>query len=186
MREAGTERGVKMGRVICKAKELGPVSRCGFLSIEWYKDGEPQYYCGGMLDVRTDMPLDMCLECENYADRAADDHEAWMERKNVAGNRRRCKVSKKVVLVMDMPERCFGCMFSRFTGRGHRRDREMQCVAWQETTGNADNFWIRGKEKHRMCPLWEMPERMKPWGEGVYEQGWNACIDAVMGGEKEC
>lgn len=70
-----------MGRTICKAKKLKLVSRRENPSIEWYKDGKPQYYCTGMIDARTDMPLEICLECKDYAGRAEDNREAWMKSK---------------------------------------------------------------------------------------------------------
>ena len=38
----------------CRAKESGKVSRRGQPSIEWYKDGKPQYYCYGYIDKMTD------------------------------------------------------------------------------------------------------------------------------------
>ena len=54
----------------CKATESGKVSRRGQPSIEWYKDGKPQYYCYGYIDKMTDELLPECKECRSYRVRA--------------------------------------------------------------------------------------------------------------------
>ena len=57
----------------CEAKERGKVSRRGGPSIEWYKDGKPQYYCCGYIDKMTDELLPECKECGCHASKAQDD-----------------------------------------------------------------------------------------------------------------
>lgn len=61
----------------CKAKESGKVASRGEPSVEWYKDGKPQYYCYGYIDARTDDILPECRECRNHVDKAQDDLDAW-------------------------------------------------------------------------------------------------------------
>ena len=64
----------------CRAKEICKVSRRGKSSIEWYKDGKPQYYCYGYIDKMTDELLSECKECRNHVYKAQDDLDAWNRR----------------------------------------------------------------------------------------------------------
>ena len=57
----------------CKAKEINNVSRSGLPSIEWYKDGKPQYYCYGYIDKMTDELLPECKACQSHVYKAQDD-----------------------------------------------------------------------------------------------------------------
>lgn len=66
----------------CRAKESGKAIRRGKPSIEWYKDGKPQYYCYGYIDTMTDDVLPECKKCRNHVDKAQDDLEAWNRRTN--------------------------------------------------------------------------------------------------------
>lgn len=50
----------------CRAKKLGIVHQKGKPTIEFYKNGKPQYYCYGIEDKRYDEPLDVCKECPNF------------------------------------------------------------------------------------------------------------------------
>lgn len=83
----------------------------------------------------------------------------------------------KAVLVMDMPERCEWCIF---------HDSEHNCVYCNKGIPFAD-------VKPDWCPLRELPERHSgdfgvirnkeeyiKIGENI---GWNACLNAIMGGE---
>ena len=65
----------------CKAKERGKVSRPGEPSIEWYKDGEPQYYCFGYIDKMTDELLTECKECRSHVHKAQGDLDEYNHRK---------------------------------------------------------------------------------------------------------
>ena len=58
-----------MARTKCKSR--------GRATIEWYKDGVPQYYCYGYIDKMMDEPLPKCRECPDYVDRAQEDLDAW-------------------------------------------------------------------------------------------------------------
>ena len=64
----------------CKAKERGKVSRRGEPSIEWYKDGKPQYYCYGYIDKMTDELLVECKECRSHVYKAQDDLDKFYGR----------------------------------------------------------------------------------------------------------
>lgn len=62
-----------MGRVICQAKKTGRVKHRGKPTIEWYKDGKPQYYCYGYRNVMTEEFLEVCKNCADFVDRAEED-----------------------------------------------------------------------------------------------------------------
>ena len=64
----------------CKSKERGKVSRRGELSIEWYKDDKPQYYCYGYIDKMTDDFLPECKECRSHVSKAQDDLDKFYGR----------------------------------------------------------------------------------------------------------
>ena len=61
----------------CRAKESGKVSRRGQPSIEWYKNGKPQYYCYGYIDKMTDELLPECKECQSHVYKAQDDSDKY-------------------------------------------------------------------------------------------------------------
>ena len=64
----------------CKATESGKVSRRGQPSIEWYKDGKPQYYCYGYIDKMTDELMPECKECRSHVSKAQDDLDKYNRR----------------------------------------------------------------------------------------------------------
>ena len=83
----------------------------------------------------------------------------------------------KAVLVMDMPNCCDECFMLDDSG-----DYPM-CRFTQEIRGY--NFKTRERKMHR-CPLKPLPEKMEgedsikfQWGD--YEDGWNNCIDMIIG-----
>lgn len=62
----------------CKAKANNIwVKDRGKPSIEFYKDGKPQYYCYGYIDQRTDELLKECKECPEHVYKAQEDLEKW-------------------------------------------------------------------------------------------------------------
>ena len=66
-----------MSRTFCKAVKIGEVPKRGNPSIEWYKDGKPQYYCYGWKNRMTDELLDVCQNCKNNVIYAQDDLDKW-------------------------------------------------------------------------------------------------------------
>ena len=73
-----------MARTVCKAVKQGIVKQRGKPSLEWRKNGVPQYYCCGYIDLATDEPYEVCRNCLDYVDHAAEDHEKWnKERRGV-------------------------------------------------------------------------------------------------------
>ena len=86
----------------------------------------------------------------------------------------------KAVLVMDMPESCFGCNFCHINSNGG----EDRCQAFEVSrVVNSETY-----EKPDWCPLRELPEKMKVCGKypqpdriaPSYKVGWNACLDEIL------
>lgn len=80
----------------------------------------------------------------------------------------------KAILVMDMPDDCFECNFCVELAAHDR------CIAAGKSI-----FTIK---KPDWCPLKELPERMEgydsiKWQWGEYEDGWNHCLDIILGDE---
>ncbi len=67
-----------MATVICQAKKKGIVKRRGKPTIEFHKDGKPQYYCYGYVDYSTDEPIEICKQCKDFVDNAQADLEKYM------------------------------------------------------------------------------------------------------------
>ena len=49
----------------------------GHATLEWYKDGKPQYYCHGYIDKMTDGFLPECYACPDHVNKAEDDRAAY-------------------------------------------------------------------------------------------------------------
>ena len=84
----------------------------------------------------------------------------------------------KAVLVMDMPESCFGCNFlycNADAGIDSYHAMEVSRIVDSETYERPD--W---------CPLRELPEKketnyyMNNKEKGIVE-GWNACLEKITG-----
>lgn len=96
----------------------------------------------------------------------------------------------KAVLVMDMPDRCKDCDF--YDNNIHL---EKICHAKVENSEKC-GLYYREIENHAVkpdwCPLRPVPEKVtepideedigKDYSEGTMD-GWNACIDAIGGGD---
>lgn len=68
-----------MAKTICEALKTGQVKRRGRPTIEWFKDGIPQYYCYGWANLMTDEPLEVCKNCPDFVDRANEDLIKWLK-----------------------------------------------------------------------------------------------------------
>lgn len=91
----------------------------------------------------------------------------------------------KAVLVMGMPESCRMCRF-------HYPARDMHTGEYMGGCRIIQTMAVRDKiTKPDWCPLKPIPEKMKvcgkyPQADGItpsYKFGWNACIDAITGGD---
>ena len=66
-----------MAKTVCKAVKTFEVPRRGKPSIEWTKNGVPQYYCYGWKNKMTDELLDVCQNCKDNVIYAQDDFDKW-------------------------------------------------------------------------------------------------------------
>ena len=80
----------------------------------------------------------------------------------------------KVILVIDMPSSCEECPVRSSIGYGR----------W--CNGYDEHYIKNYPTKPNWCPLKELPEKMEgynsiKWQWGEYEDGWNHCIDNILG-----
>ena len=66
-----------MGKTVCKAVKTHEVPRRGKPSVEWHKNGAPQYYCYGWKNNMTDELLEVCQNCKDNVIYAQDDLDKW-------------------------------------------------------------------------------------------------------------
>lgn len=64
----------------CKAKLNGEVKEKGKVSMEFYKEGKPQYYCYGWKDSSTDEFIETCKNCKVNVIYAQEDFGAYAVR----------------------------------------------------------------------------------------------------------
>ena len=82
----------------------------------------------------------------------------------------------KAVLIMDMPETCFGCNFCNFGF-----DEEDTCQAYEKVRKiDSDTY-----EKPDWCPLLELPKHRNATGPMSAERlllnaGYNDCLDEIL------
>ena len=62
-----------MAKAICRAKKTGEVTERGKASAEWHKDGKPQQYCLGYINLMTDELLEVCRNCKDNVIYAQED-----------------------------------------------------------------------------------------------------------------
>lgn len=92
----------------------------------------------------------------------------------------------KAVLIMDMPESCFGCNFMYCD-----EESDTETCQAMETARDIDLI----EDRPDWCPLRELPEKMEVCGKynsdyyakggkmPSYKIGWNDCLDEIL---KEC
>lgn len=79
----------------------------------------------------------------------------------------------KAILVMDMPNDCYEC-------------RQLSQRTYERFCNMTHRSVVDANTKPDWCPLQEAPEREEgsncfDWFEDGYAQGWNACIDEILG-----
>ena len=79
----------------------------------------------------------------------------------------------KAILVMDMPKHCLECPM--------RNDYD-DCVVQSEEQNDKGCTW---ELLRKTCPLREVPEKQEDLPTNIYRDGWNACIDRILGGSEE-
>lgn len=91
----------------------------------------------------------------------------------------------KAVLVMDMPENCIDCIFCREISECTEACCEIEFESEDDSLCRMiDNYC---QEKPDWCPLRHVPDKKEKYSlmgdnsEG-YVDGWNACIDDILGG----
>lgn len=81
----------------------------------------------------------------------------------------------KAVLVMDMPESCFGCNFMYCD-----EESDTETCQAMETARDIDLI----EDRPDWCPLRELPEkkerRIGEHGERMFRAGFNACLNEIM------
>lgn len=93
----------------------------------------------------------------------------------------------KSVFVIDTPKTCVDCIFCQEYGIGSKK--YAYCYV---TNGDSENdmkpidcIYGYRNSKPDWCPLKPLPEKKNFWSEehgGKFSEGWNACIDAIVGG----
>lgn len=88
----------------------------------------------------------------------------------------------KAMLIMDMPSSCLDCPCSKFNPN-IKTECRWQCEANGMELSDID----LDIERPILCPLRECPEKKEyNYEQEVYEQlkieGYNACIDEILGG----
>ena len=64
-------------------KKNCPIGKKTRPTCEWYKDGKPQYYCLGYIDLMNDLPLEECENCKKFVSHAQENLDEW-NRRNMA------------------------------------------------------------------------------------------------------
>ena len=91
----------------------------------------------------------------------------------------------KAILVMDMPVDCKQCVFCRGLNACKLKKylvREKICTVY-----TVDKQIMEGGKPY-WCPLRELPEKSdhpEHCDNGMFDAGWNACLDAIEGGTHE-
>lgn len=66
-----------MAKTVCNAVKTGEAPRRGRSSVEWIKNGVPQYYCYGWKNNMTDELLEVCQKCKDNVIYAQDDLDEY-------------------------------------------------------------------------------------------------------------
>ena len=87
----------------------------------------------------------------------------------------------KAILIMDMPERCEKCLLLLKIPQ----KRLALCLA--RPTSGQEEYNPKHEKSWRpdLCPLRELPEKSdhpEHCDNGMFDAGWNECLDAIEGG----
>lgn len=74
---------------------------------------------------------------------------------------------KKTVVILDMPDNCYDCLYERVNGYDCRI-----CTLIQTDNGYPETECVRGS-KPDWCPMIELPEEKNNEHTQGYEDGWN-------------
>jgi hypothetical protein len=104
----------------------------------------------------------------------------------------------KSVLVIDTPENCYGCPFgTEYCGNLEYEGccELAECLDGEMRLIEEKHYDYENESRPDWCPLKLLPEKMKVTGlyngeyfkaggkPPSYKIGWNACIDAITGGD---
>lgn len=96
----------------------------------------------------------------------------------------------KAILVMDMPKRCEECTFFKRNVCKLKKYLDSDSLLFGIITPWTVDEQIAKKSKPDWCPLLELPEKILEQKSGYEDirttmrrEGWNACIDAIGGGD---
>lgn len=89
----------------------------------------------------------------------------------------------KAMLIMDMPDKCENCNQIKSLDRGIN----LYCGITMKPIGFEESYGMKGRQE--WCPLREAPKKKGLFNQlpkydtdTHYEQGYNACIDEILGG----
>lgn len=90
----------------------------------------------------------------------------------------------KAILIMDMPESCLACRFSREINEGIEACCEIVDKLNDSTSCKKIENYCQCKPN--WCPLQEVPDKEQGSDcfdefEDGYAQGWNSCIEEIVG-----
>lgn len=90
----------------------------------------------------------------------------------------------KAVLVMDMPESCSMCKFL-YEFQGIKKCQLMNVFNNGASRLSQNTFT---EKRHEKCPLRELPEKIPELESGyenidrtLHREGWNDCLDRILG-----
>ena len=95
----------------------------------------------------------------------------------------------KAILIMDMPERCVKCpLLLTFP----QKDDLALCIARPKNGQEEYNPKHEKSWRPDWCPLRELPEKIPELKSGyeeisksIHRDGWNACLDEILGGKDD-
>ena len=96
----------------------------------------------------------------------------------------------KAIAIIDMPQTCGECLFcssitEMYVGNGFYK-KFGKCVLAKDIEDPWRNVHWQSEHKEDWCPLKPVPEKKEgyesiKWQWGEYEDGWNHCIDVILG-----